>query len=125
MSNLYALDDVLYHLNTVTTIGIEQGCRDCVQVATALESTAARIAALEAENAALKQAAGALERLDTLPHEQYGEIFIGRNDLGRWNCIVYENLTHGDELVLDTVADEYADTLTAAIDAALKEVAGE
>lgn len=47
MSNLYALDDVLYHLNTVTTIGIEQGCRDCVQVATALSTPVALPASIE------------------------------------------------------------------------------
>ena len=84
-----------------------------------------RIADLEAENAVLKQAAGAMQRLEALPVDRYGELFIGRNDVGRWNCIVYENLTHGSELVLGTVADEYADTITAAIDAALAQVEGE
>jgi hypothetical protein len=61
MSNLYALDDVLYHLNTLTTIGIEQGCRDCVQVATALSTPVSLPAPLE-EMIALWEA---VEKLNT------------------------------------------------------------
>jgi hypothetical protein len=78
-----------------------------------------RIAALEAENAALRQAAGALQRL---------EEWLGTNPL---NSVAFSPTWASPRLEVQAGIKTlppyrlYADTLAAAIDAALKEVAGE